>query len=274
MASENESRNAITVFGKLDAPRAGREAEPLTIDLTAIDARIDSDGHGTSHDGSAGASTPPPAAPGFRDRLGALTASLVAAVLVGAFAGGAATFEIARHAMPSDPAVALSEDTEALKEQVARLAAELTAFKAGAESADRIATKQLARIGERLDHAEKAQAEPVARIARIAETVERLERRTASSDITGSVTTVEKQPAKPAEIEGWMLREYYAGRALLESRSGRLYEVARGSTLPGVGKIESIKRADGKLIITTPKGVITSSLEPPRRPFYTLPRGF
>jgi hypothetical protein len=265
MASDNESSNAITVFGKLDPLRTGGEAEPLTIDLTAIEARID-----PAADAASDAEAPPPPSQAWRDRLGALAASLVAAVLVGAFAGGVATFEIARHAMPSEPSAALADETEKLKQQVARLTGELTAFKAGAESADQMTTQQLAKIGQRLDRAEKAQAEPVARIARIAETVDRLERR-AAADVTGSVTTIEKQPAKPPEVEGWTLREYYAGRALVESRSGRLYDVRRGSTLPGVGKIESIKHGDGKVVITTPKGVITTSLEPPRRPFYRLP---
>ena len=109
------------------------------------------------------------------------------------------------------------------------------------------------------------------------ETLDRLERRTASAaapDVTGSVTSVEKQQSKPPVIEGWTLRDYYAGRAVLENRNGRLYEVGPGSNLPGVGQIETIKRVDGKVVVTTPKGIITSSLEPPRRPAYHMPRGY
>ena len=275
MASNNDPRNAITVFGKLDTPPTGQQAEPLTIDLTAIDARIDPpEDHAADPAAESAAVPPPPAGPAWRDRLGALAASLVAAVLVGAFAGGVATFEIARHAMPADPSAALAGETHALKQQVAQLTGELAAFKAGTESADRAASRQLARIGERLDRAEKAQAEPAARIARIAESVDRLERRAVSPDITGSVTTVEKQPAKPPEVEGWKLLDYHGGRALVENRSGRIYDVGPGSSLPGVGKIETIKRVDGKVVVATAKGVITSSLEPsppPRRRTYYMP---
>ena len=69
------------------------------------------------------------------------------------------------------------------------------------------------------------------------------------------------------------LRDYYAGRALLESRSGTLFEVGPGSNLPGVGKIETIKRVDGKVVVTTPKGTIAAALDPPRRPYY-MPQGY
>jgi hypothetical protein len=88
------------------------------------------------------------------------------------------------------------------------------------------------------------------------------------------VTSIEKQQSKPPALEGWRLRDFYAGRAVLESRTGTLFEVGPGSNLPGVGKVETIKRIDGKIVITTPKGTITSSLEPPRRPQYYLPQGY
>ena len=60
---------------------------------------------------------------------------------------------------------------------------------------------------------------------------------------------------------------------MLESRSGALFEVGPGSNLPGVGKVETIKRVDGKVVVTTPKGIIASALDPPRRPHF-LPQGY
>ena len=88
------------------------------------------------------------------------------------------------------------------------------------------------------------------------------------------MTTVEKQQSQPPVVEGWKLHDYRAGRALVESRSGTLYEIGPGSNLPGVGKVETIKRIDGKVVITTPKGTITSSLELPRRRPYFRPYGY
>jgi seryl-tRNA synthetase len=169
----------------------------------------------------------------------------------------------------------VSEETVALQDKVAKLSGDLAALKAGLDNANRTAATQLNRIGERLDRAEKAQAEPAAKLAKIMDTLDRLERRTAAApapEHTGSVTSIEKQQSKPAEVEGWRLRDFYAGRAILENRAGALYEVGPGSNLPGVGKVETIKRVDGKIVITTPKGIITSALEPPRHPPYFLQR--
>ena len=272
MASENETKNAITIFGKLDAPQTGQSAEPLTIDLTAIETRI---GPPQTEAMDAGAADAQPQAD-RRDKFSALAASLVAAVLAGAFATGVASYELARQAMPSDPVAAAGDETQELKDRLARLTGEFEALKASAEAANRNSSQQFAQFVERIDRAEKALAEPVSKLAKLGDGLDRLERRVASApavDVTGSVTSIEKQQGKPPEVEGWTLREYFAGRALLESRNGRLFEVGPGSNLPGVGKVEAIKRVDGKIVVTTPKGVIASALEPPRRP-YTLPHRY
>ena len=74
--------------------------------------------------------------------------------------------------------------------------------------------------------------------------------------------------AKPPVVDGWRLRDFYAGRAVLESRSGELYEVGPGSNLPGLGKVETIKRGDGRVVVVTPKGIITAAVEQRRAPYY------
>jgi hypothetical protein len=269
MAEENETKNAITIFGKLDAPRI--DAEPLTIDLAAIETTMDPPKTETIDQG--------PTAPnegGARWQKFPLAASIAAAALVGALGGTAATATLLRGAPATAPA-ALAGETPALQERIVQLSGDLAAFKSGVETANRTAAQQLAKISERLDRAEKTQIEPAARLAKMTESLDRLERRVAAlpaPDVTGAVTSVEKQQDKPAAVEGWKLRDYYAGRVLLESRNGTLFEVGPGSMLPGVGKVETIKRVDGKVVVTTPKGIIASSLEPPRRPPYYLPRGY
>jgi hypothetical protein len=82
--------------------------------------------------------------------------------------------------------------------------------------------------------------------------------------VTGSIASPDKSSRQPV-VEGWTLLVYYAGRAVVENRSGTLFEVGPGASLPGLGRVESIKRQDGRVVITTPKGVIMSSLET-RRP--------
>ncbi len=285
---DKPTENALAIIGSnqakpdqplpLDAPAMESSAEAVTIDLTAIETRIEPPKSETpAQDQSAPAA---PAASGTQwQKYLPLAASVALALMVGALGGTAATIGLSNDApAAANNTAALSEETRTLRERVVRLSGELATLKTGIETANRTSSTQLTRIGERLDRAEKAQAEPAARLAKIAESLDRLERRTASAvpapapDVTGSVTSIEKQQAKPPALEGWRLLDFYAGRAVLESRNGTLFEVGPGSTLPGVGKVETIKRVDGKVVVTTPKGTITSSLEPPRRNYLT--RGY
>jgi hypothetical protein len=121
----------------------------------------------------------------------------------------------------------------------------------------------LTKISERLDRSERAQAEPMTKLATLADTVSRLEQRitaSAGQDITGSVPdsrAATKEAARPAILEGWVLRDIYRGRALVENRSG-LYEVSPGANLPGIGRIENITQQNGRWVVVTPKGLIVS----------------
>jgi glycine/D-amino acid oxidase-like deaminating enzyme len=38
-----------------------------------------------------------------------------------------------------------------------------------------------------------------------------------------------------------------------------MFDVARGSTIPGLGRVESIKRQDGKWVVVTAHGTIMSA---------------
>ena len=89
-----------------------------------------------------------------------------------------------------------------------------------------------------------------------------------ASDITGSVAP--KDESKPQVVEGWRLRDYYDGRAVVENRNGTLYKIGPGANVPGLGKVESIKREHGKVTVVTASGIIASSPEQ-RRPTY-MPR--
>src|SRR5262249_57022566 len=94
----------------------------------------------------------------------------------GARAGSLATAELGGQAASAP--VAQSADARALKEQVARLHADIAALKASIDSSAKAASAQSIKLGDRLDRFEKAQAEPTARLAKLADAVERIERRT------------------------------------------------------------------------------------------------
>jgi len=90
-----------------------------------------------------------------------------------------------------------------------------------------------------------------------------LERRVAI-ETTGSVAARQdtskhpKQQDKPPVVTGWVLRDIVDGHALVEGRDG-LYEVGPGGNLPGVGRVETIQRQNGRWVVVTAKGLIVSA---------------
>jgi hypothetical protein len=201
-----------------------------------------------------------------------LAAGIALAAGLGALAGAAATAGLLRDDAPP-AAFAAADATRTLQDGMLRLETELATLKAGIGASQRSAGTQFAKLAERLERAEKAQAEPTAKIAKIAESLDRVERRlppqaAAHPEVTGSVAA--KQDSKPPLAEGWRLLDVYGGRAVVESRAGRVFVVGPGSNLPGLGQVEGIKREDGKVIVVTRNGIIAGSLERRRAP-YPLP---
>jgi hypothetical protein len=177
---------------------------------------------------------------------------------VGALAGAAATAGLLR----DDQAPIAAATNQALQDSVEKFGAELAALKAGLGTAQRNAHAQFGKLAERLDRTEKAQSEPVAKIAKIAESLDRVERRIAqaSPDITGSISAAKAEAKLPAAV-GWHLRDFYAGRAVVESRSGRLFEVGPGSNLPG----QSRRSARGRQVVVLAQRHRAAALQPRRR---------
>lgn len=165
--------------------------------------------------------------------------------------------------------------SHALEASVARIDADVLALKSGLESNSKMAMS-------RLDRIEKAQAEPAARLARLSEAVEKLRAAPvplptppavavppgttiAAQDVTGSVSP-QSPPAKPEPktevgrlptVEGWVLRDVAYGGALIQSRRG-LYEVYAGDPVPGLGRVDAIRRQDGRWVVVTSRGLIVA----------------
>ena len=207
-----------------------------------------------------------------------LAAAIVFAAALGAVAGAATTASLLRD--PSPPADMMAANANrALQDSVAQLGSELATLKAGIASAQRSASTQFGKLAERLDRTEKAQAEPVGKLAKIQESIDRLEQRqqhvaapvggrvgVLAPEVTGSVAP--KEESRPQVAEGWRLRDFYDGRAIVESRNGMLFKVGPGSNVPGLGRVETIKRENGKVVVVTASGIIAASLEPRRPPYF------
>lgn len=213
-------------------------------------------------------------------RLSAMAAVVAIAASVGAISGALATAGMMHFAAPAPAQVA---DTSALESSVARIDADVVALKANVEHTSKTGLGQFNRTNDRLDKLEKAQAEPMAKIAKLSETVDKL-RATPSAapaqaaaapakETTGSIapTQVATAAAAPAPvpaapktevgrlptIEGWRLRNAANGGALIEGRDG-LYEVYPGDPIPGVGRVDAIRRQDGRWVVVTSKGLIVA----------------
>ena len=83
---------------------------------------------------------------------------------------------------------------------------------------------------------------------------------TVPADVTGSIAArpdATKDESRPPVMQGWVLRNVYDGTALIQNRQGIL-EVEVGDPLPGGGKVEAIKRQDGRWVVVTSRGIIVS----------------
>jgi hypothetical protein len=199
-------------------------------------------------------------------RLATMAAVVALAAMAGALGGALATVRLGQFA---DDA-ASSAGNHALDASVARIDADLSALKASIEHASKMSMTQFNKTSDRLDKLEKAQAEPAAKLARLSEAVEKLHAspapaaanapQRAAKDVTGSVTAAgpaapKVEVARLPTVDGWTLRDVGHGGALIEGRRG-VYEVYAGDPVPGLGRIDAIRRQDGRWVVVTSRGLI------------------
>jgi hypothetical protein len=205
-------------------------------------------------------------------RLMPLAATIAIAAAIGAMAGSIATTGLTQ--LWAGQPVAKTANATPVKDAIARVNADIAALKGAIETSAKSANSQFTKLGDRFDRIERAQAEPAAKLAKLAEAVERIERRapasaaTAAHDVTGSVATPAPapqvaaaepvRPAGPPVLEGWYVRSVYNGAALIQGRLGGVMEVEPGDNLPGLGRIETIRREDGRWVVVTTRGRIVS----------------
>jgi len=185
-----------------------------------------------------------------RKRYALLAASMALVGAFGAIVGAAASGGFTTP-VPRIDAVAV-EERNAMQQTITQLAKEVATLKTGLEAANKSTRTQLAKLTERVD-------------------------RTASADlVTGSISAPQtaaplptprpapriaaadsQPPARPVVVQGWVVREARDGFVYVQGH-GDIYQVVPGAPLPGLGPVESIKRQDGRWVVTTPKGIIVS----------------
>ena len=231
------------------------------------------------------------AAPNKR-RFAAMAAVVALATIAGAIGGALATAGLTHVA----DAAATTSGNSALDTAIARIDADIIALKAGLEHTSKMGTSQFNKTSDRLDKIEKAQAEPATKLAKLSEAVDKLRAAqaappaapaalatvaaaaaapsAAAKDVTGTVTTPSGAAALPAPgaspvappktetarlptVDGWVLRDVGHGGALIEGRNG-LYEVYTGDPVPGLGRVDAIRKQDGRWVVVTSRGLVVS----------------
>jgi hypothetical protein len=233
---------------------------------SSADEQMDTDGEAAAHETAASAGGA--ASPQRSLRFAMVAVALAGAAAIGSFVGSLSATGV-EHFWPvaatTNPAPVRAVSTTKTEP------ADMSALKANVDAAARGANSQLAKLAERLDRLERAQAEPAAKLARVAEALERLEKKNAAAtasaaaapETTGSIGSAGPSAAEAKSSEkvlpDWIVREARGGRALVENRYGGMFDIATGSVLPGLGRVESVKRQDGQWVVVTAHGVIYSA---------------
>ncbi|MEA2988864.1 MAG: hypothetical protein QOG83_1575 [Alphaproteobacteria bacterium] len=213
-------------------------------------------------------------APARASRFALLAACVAVAAACGSMAGALGASSLWRPAPATATAAAMAttgDETRALQQTIAQLRTDLAALKTSVEAGTKASNGQFAKVTERFDRVERAQAEPAAKIAKAVETLERRAELSHAKDVTGSVTppqpTAVSNPAQPPQppppqgpvIEGWFVRDVYRGAAIIQGRRFGVMEVEPGDTVPGVGRVEAIRKQEGRWVVVTSRGLITQT---------------
>ena len=219
-------------------------------------------------------------------RIAAIAAVLALATTAGAV-GGALVTAALMHGT-SDVAAAASTQPLTLTASLSRIDSDIQALKAGLDHTSKLGSNQFNRTSERLDKLERAQAEPAAKLAKLSEAIDKLHAlpvpapavaaatpsaSAASKDITGSIASTPTQQQAAASVapkndmkgefsrlptvDGWVLRDVAYGGALIDGRRG-VYEVYAGDMVPGLGRIDAVRRQDGHWVVVTSRGLIVA----------------
>jgi hypothetical protein len=261
--------------GPAEAPKAAPKVEAVKADAPRPTGRImimspsHDDAFEHSWNKDAGKASPGPDAQASsvlgKRRLSALAAVVALATVAGAIGGALATAGY-QHFSGSDEIKTASVQNRALEESILRIDADLAALK-------KLGAAQSAKVNDRIDRVEKAQVEPAAKLAKLGEAVEKLRAPPPApapvasvatpKETTGSIQPPVPTPAPKPEIarlptvEGWSLRDVANGGALIEGRQG-IFEVYAGDPVPGLGRVDAIRRQDGRWVVVTSKGLIVA----------------
>jgi hypothetical protein len=268
---------------KADAPKADAKPDAPKVDAPQADAprapgrliMLSGDPARDRNDAAPEPESEPSSGMFGKRRVSALAAVVALAAITGALGGALATASLG-HPASDDSRTASSH---ALEAQVAQLDADLAAVKASVEHTSKLSMTQFNKAYDRLDKVEKAQLEPAVKLAKLSEAVDKLRAAPAAPatvaaasaaakdvTVTGSISPAaaaapasapKAEVARLPTVGSWVLRDVAHGSALIEGRQG-MFEVYAGDAVPGLGRVDAIRRQDGHWVVVTTKGLIVA----------------
>lgn len=207
------------------------------------------------------------ASSGFKRGRMKIAALALIAGGIGAIGGAVANEGVRALFSPGNDAIAatasFAQDVQQLKDALAQAKTDLATLKASTDQVTKASNSQVGKIGDRLDRIEKAQdriekaqTEPNAKIAKLSEALDKL-RTQPAPETTASIPEPKPEPKKPPVLQGWTLRDVQSGIALVQGAQG-LFDVEPGDPLPGLIKVEAIRRENGRWVVVTNKGWIVA----------------
>jgi hypothetical protein len=229
-AADGNGDEAVSNLPMVLAPKLGAGEDEPVEETTADEAA---------------AAAAAPASRAHSSRFLMLAGSVAFAAAFGSFIGSVSGSGLVGFLDPGAPAPTVQTTTTEAARQTRLELAELTAIKTNLDSTSRSTSAELTKLSDRLD---------------------KLDQRSASVETTGSITAAAAAPAvAPVApkitdriLQDWIVQDVERGRALIQNRSGGMFDVGEGSMLPGLGRIDQIKRQDGQWIVLTERGTITS----------------
>ncbi len=248
--------------GTLELPLLHIAAQAPKIELAAIAAPqispelpgANTDSQEAAHSEAAVSETAEESAQARVGRFTLLAACLALSAALGGMVGALTAYSLARPVRTAAIAIdkITPEELQALKENVVQARVELAALKVTIDATNRNAGTQMAKIGERLERMERTATEPTAKLNKAIETLDRLSRAETAA-VTGSIMPPQQVAGA---TNGWVLRDVRRGVAYIEGRAGAFIEVEQGDVVPGLGRVEAIRKQDGRWVVITPKATL------------------
>jgi hypothetical protein len=199
---------------------------------------------GAARDASFAAGAPLGLGSASERRSLSMAAIVIIAAGIGAVCGGLASAGAGYFLAGESAKTAAADQNHAIELAIAKLNTDLAALKSSG-------TAQSGKIIDRMERIEK--------LAKLSEAVDKMR----APEITGSIAAPSSPtPAATAAppnrlpvVSDWVLRDVGEGAARVEGRLG-VYEVYPGDPLPGLGRVDAIRRQDGHWAVVTSRGLI------------------